>query len=139
MFTDCYCTQFRRSANALTRLYDAEFRPIGLRLTQFSLLRAISRLGRATMTEVALEAALDKTTMSRNMRILVRKGWVDVAGSKDGRERVVTLSASGAAMIRRALPYWQGAQKKVESLAKSYFRKPVNPGLLDALESLQRI
>jgi len=45
MFTDCYCTKFRRASNALTRIYDAALRPVGLRITQFSLLRSLARLG----------------------------------------------------------------------------------------------
>ena len=45
MFTDCYCTQFRRSSRALTRLYDAALKDHGIRITQFSLLRALRRLG----------------------------------------------------------------------------------------------
>src|ERR1700761_6488857 len=79
MFTDCYCTQFRRSANQLTGIYDEALRPVGLKITQFSLLRAIERLGAATYNEIAAEAALDKTTISRNLKVLINAGWVTVS------------------------------------------------------------
>lgn len=58
MSTECYCTQFRRSANALTRIHDDELRPVGLKISQVSLLRALHRLVEASLTEVANEVAV---------------------------------------------------------------------------------
>jgi DNA-binding MarR family transcriptional regulator len=137
MFTDCYCTQFRRSANALTSVYDDALRPVGLKITQFSLLRALERLGSATFTEIAAEAALDKTTISRNLKILINAGWVDVAPEADARYKVARLSKAGVKMVRSAEPYWQQAQAKVESEVQRFMKGPANKRLLQTLESLQ--
>ncbi|MGF7133044.1 DNA-binding MarR family transcriptional regulator [Paraburkholderia sp. EB58] len=137
MFTDCYCTQFRRSANALTSVYDDALRPVGLKITQFSLLRALERLGAATFTEIAAELALDKTTISRNLNLLVSAGWVDVAPEEDARYKVATLSAEGLRVLRLAEPFWRTAQKRVERQVRQFMRDPANQ-LLEALESLQQ-
>jgi DNA-binding MarR family transcriptional regulator len=138
MFTDCYCTQFRRSANALTGVYDDALRPVGLKITQFSLLRALERLGSGTFTEVAAEAALDKTTISRNLNILVKAGWVNIAIEEDARFKVASLSKEGAKKLRSAEPYWQIAQARVESGVQQFMKGPANKKLLEALEALQR-
>jgi DNA-binding MarR family transcriptional regulator len=138
MFTDCYCTQFRRSANALTSVYDDALRPIGLKITQFSLLRALERLGSATFTEIAVEAALDKTTISRNLKVLINAGWVTVGTEEDARFKVAMLSKEGLKMLRRAEPHWEAAQTRVESEVQRFMKGPANKRLLEALETLQR-
>jgi len=138
MFTDCYCTQFRRASNALTRVYDAALRPVGLRITQFSLLRSLARLGQATSTEVAAELSLDRTTISRNVKLLVEAGWVDVVDTQDKRERLLSLNKSGQKMIADALPYFRKAQALVEAEAEPFVKTSTDSQLLRALENLQR-
>jgi len=139
MFTDCYCTQFRRSANALTGIYDDALRPVGLKITQFSLLRALERLGTATFNEISMEAALDKTTISRNVNILINAGWVVTEAPADARFKVAKLSDEGISKLRSAEQYWQLAQKRVETEVQRFMKGPANKRLLEALESLQRV
>ena len=139
MFTDCYCTQFRRASNALTRVYDAALKPVGLRITQFSLLRSLGRLGEATSTQVAAELALDRTTISRNVKLLIDAGWVDVLdGVGDKRERLLRLNAAGQRMIAEALPYFSNAQKAVEQGTTQFLQVPTHDRLLQTLVNLQQ-
>lgn len=138
MFTDCYCTQFRRASSAITRIYDEALRPIGLRITQFSLLRALGRLGQATSTELAAELALDRTTISRNVKLLVEARWVDVVEADDKRERVLSLNKAGLKMIAAATPHWAKAQQTVEKNTKAFLGTPTNHHLLEALQTVQR-
>lgn len=139
MFTECYCTQFRRSANALTNIYDDALRPIGLKITQLSLLRSLDRLGSATYNEIAAELSLDKTTISRNIKLLIDAGWVQISGDEDARIKVASLSNEGARMLKQAEPHWSAAQAKVERELKKYLKGPAKAVLLDALESLQLV
>ena len=140
MFTDCYCTQFRRASNALTRVYDAALKPVGLRITQFSLLRSLGRLGEATSTQVAAELSLDRTTISRNVKLLIDAGWVDVVDTADDkRERLLRLNAAGQKMIAQALPYFTNAQKAVEKGTTQFMHTPANNQLLQALVHLQQV
>ena len=141
MFTDCYCTQFRRSANQLTGIYDEALRPVGLKITHFSLLRAIERLGAATYNEIAAEAALDKTTISRNLKVLINAGWVTVSvpPEEDARYRSAQLSKEGVKKLRSAEPYWRVAQRLVEDGVQRFLNGPANQQLLEALEALQQV
>ncbi len=140
MFTDCYCTQFRRASNALTRVYDAALKPVGLRITQFSLLRSLGRLGEATSTQVAAELSLDRTTISRNVKILIDSGWVDsLEGTDDKRERVLRLTVAGQRMIAQALPYFTAAQKAVEDGSTKGMQLPAHDRLLQTLVNVQQV
>lgn len=128
MHTDapCACITLRRAARALTAAYDAALAPAGLRLTQFSVLRTLARLGPVAVTRLAAEAALDRSTMGRNLDPLERRGLVLVAAGKtDGRERVARLTAAGEAAIAAALPAWRAAQDRVAAL--------VPPDTIDSL------
>jgi DNA-binding MarR family transcriptional regulator len=139
MFTECYCTQFRRSANAITHIYDNALRPVGLKITQHSLLRALDRLEAATYNEIAAELALDKTTISRNIKVLIDAGWVVTSPDEDARYKVAKLSPSGVRMLRNAEPYWREAQKQIEREMKKYLKGPAKSVLLEALETLQGV
>jgi len=106
----CTCGRLRRAARALTRLYDDEMAPSGLRVTQFSLLRTLERGGTATISALAGAALLDRTALSRNLDPLVARGWVAVAPGADARTRQASLTTAGRAALRAAQPHWARAQ-----------------------------
>ncbi|MDP4023131.1 MarR family transcriptional regulator [Methylobacterium sp. NEAU 140] len=110
----CTCAALRRAARAVTAAYDDALKPVGLRVTQFAVLRLLDRLGPMPVTRLAAEAALERTTMGRNLDPLERRGLVRVAvGADDGRERVVALTDAGRAAIAAALPHWRTAQADI--------------------------
>lgn len=139
MFTDCYGTQLRRSARALTRLYDEALKGDGILLTQFSLLRALDRLESATFYELAEEAALDKTTISRNVKVLDSAGWVQFQNTEDLREKRILLSAAGKQKLAEATASWRVAQDRIRESAKEMFSKQGGDPLIEALEKFQML
>ena len=99
--------------------YDAALAPSGLRITQFGILRTLARLGPLPVTRLAAEAALDRSTMGRNLNPLERRGLVRIeVGNVDQRERVAYLTAAGEAAIEAALPYWRKAQERIAALVQ---------------------
>ena len=106
----------RRATRLVTGLYDAALTPTGLRITQFSVLRILERRGPLTITALASAAALDRSTMGRNLNPLQRRRLVKLAISKDQRERLVGLTPDGRVAIRRALPRWEATQRQVRSV-----------------------
>jgi DNA-binding MarR family transcriptional regulator len=109
----CTCGRLRRAARALTQLYDDAMAPAGLRVTQFSLLRTLSRVGSMRISELATAQLLDRTALSRNLDPLVERGLVKVAPGDDARTREVALTRAGKSALRTAMPYWERAQKQV--------------------------
>lgn len=122
----CACTTLRRATRVVTAAYDAALAPSGLRITQFSVLRTLARLGPLPVSRLAAEAALDRSTMGRNLDPLERRGLVRIqVGEVDQRERVAHLTDAGKAAIEIALPYWRAAQQRVAAL--------MQPTVLDSL------
>jgi DNA-binding MarR family transcriptional regulator len=81
---------------------------------------------------------LDRTTMSRNVKVLIDAGWIDaIPGEKDGREKILKLNDRGRKTIRDAMPAWSKAQSRVEKYLKQYLKTPTNKQLIEALEALQ--
>lgn len=133
---DCYCTQFRRAANSLTNIYDHELQVVGLKVTQFSMLRALKRLGAGTFTELAKEAALDKTTISRSLKLLVAAGWVNLESDDDGRFKVASLSQAGTLLLRKAEQLWRRAQRRVAGSMVAFKGQSAVAELIRSLEAL---
>ena len=100
----------------MTRLYDEALAATGLTVTQFSLLRTISRLDEPYITTLAEATGLERSTLGRNLRPLEKAGLVVFLPGRDSRTRLVRLSRQGRRALDRAIPQWEAAQKKVAGL-----------------------
>jgi DNA-binding MarR family transcriptional regulator len=112
--TKCACIRARRAARALTDVYDRALEGVGLKITQFSVLRTAARLEPVSVSALAEEMALDRSTLGRNLAILRRRGLIADAEASDLRERAVKLTPAAHRVLARALPLWESAQKTVE-------------------------
>ncbi len=117
----CICFNIRKSARAITQLYEEALRPTGLRATQFTLLVATRVMGTATISGLAKGLVMDRTTLTRNMKPLEKQGFIRIVpGKEDRREREVTLTLAGQEILTTALPLWKTVQQSVvESLGQS--------------------
>ena len=112
-YMDCACFNLRKTARAITQLYDEALRPSGLRCTQFSLLIATTRLEPVTVTHLAEIAVMDRTTLARNLRLLEKEGLINVTPGDDQRTRIVTVTTRGKEVLSKAFPLWEKAQARV--------------------------
>jgi DNA-binding MarR family transcriptional regulator len=82
--------------------------------------------------------ALDRTTTSRGVKLLIDAGWIDaLTGEEDGREKILKLSDRGKKKLQDAMPAWSKAQTKIEAHMKQYIKSPTSKRLIEALESLR--
>ena len=109
----CVCNTLRMVARVVTQLYDDCLRPSGLRVTQFSILAAIARLGEASLKRLEEELAIDQTTLTRSLSLLERGGVIERASHPDGRIKAMRLTARGRRALDEARPMWAQAQGKV--------------------------
>ncbi|QNI34954.1 winged helix-turn-helix transcriptional regulator [Alloacidobacterium dinghuense] len=107
------CASFRRAARALTQHYDEAIRPLGLRVTQLTVLQALSLTGGISQGKLGEILAMDSTTLTRTLELMRRSGWVSRKRGADRREWWLQLSASGHDQLRRALPAWKKAQSQM--------------------------
>jgi DNA-binding MarR family transcriptional regulator len=111
--TPCLCNALRQASRAVSRLYDEELRDVGLRTTQYSLLRLLARSGPVRQGDLGNLAHLEETTVSRNLQPLVEGGWVLIQAGKDRREKLVSITEAGTAKLEEALPAWEQAQERM--------------------------
>lgn len=109
----CVGFNTRRATRLITQYYDKALAPAGLRSTQYSLLNALSMLGETSMQDISTIMAMDRTTLTRNLSPLVKKGLVKVSVGSDRRSRPITVTAKGKSTLEKALPYWQEAQSHI--------------------------
>ena len=109
----CVCNNLRRAARAVTNYYDQVLGPVGLRVSQLTLLVVLYRAGPQTINEASEKLALDRTTLTRNLKPLAQNGLLTVAPGSDQRTRVVTLTTRGEEVLMRALPIWEQAQARM--------------------------
>lgn len=120
----CACFNVRKAARAITQLYDDVLRPSGLRVTQFSILAVTRRLGSVTVTRLAEETVTDRTTLTRNLKVLSQQKLVRIVPGDDRREREVSLTDRGRAAVAQAYPMWKDVQAQVaQRLGRERFRR----------------
>lgn len=111
----CLCLHVQRAARALARRFDEAFRPLGITHGQFSLLTSLNRPQPASMTSVATLLAMDRTTLTANLKVLERKGLVKIAVDKeDKRSRRLSLTSAGKALLAKASPIWKEEHAAIE-------------------------
>jgi DNA-binding MarR family transcriptional regulator len=111
--TTCVCFHLRRSARAITQLYDHILAPSGLRATQYTLLTVVRRTGGLTFSGLAELLGMDRTTLTRNLRPLERDGLVKIETGADRRVRLVQLTRLGERKHEAAEPLWTRAHNTV--------------------------
>ena len=107
------CASFRRTARALTQLYEEAMRPLGLRATQLTILQVLERVGEVSQRRLGDMLAMDSTSLTRTLAIMRRAGWLSEKRGEDRRERRIQLSKAGAVKLSRALPLWEKVQSRL--------------------------
>ena len=103
---NCLCLHLQRAARAVARRFDQAFRPLDLTNGQFSLLMSLNRPLPPTIGDVARLLAMDRTTLTANLKPLERRGLVEVAIDKaDKRSRRLCLTPCGPRIAGGRRPY----------------------------------
>jgi DNA-binding MarR family transcriptional regulator len=116
----CLCLHVQRAARALARRFDEALRPLALTQGQFSLLMSLNRPQPPSVGEVSALLAMDRTTVTANIKPLERRGLVKVrVATDDRRNRRLELTASGRAVLAAAAPIWKRTHAATERRLKS--------------------
>jgi len=109
----CLCSSFRRTSRALTQLYEQVLNPLGLRVTQFTILQVLALAGEVTQRQLGDMLVMDSTTLTRALLIMARQGWIAERRGEDRRQRWLRLSEGGEKQLKRALPAWEKVQSQL--------------------------
>jgi DNA-binding MarR family transcriptional regulator len=112
---ECNCFVVRSAARHVTQLYDQFLAPVGLHVTQFSILAKLKRFGPMTINALAKEMRMDRTTLGRNVLPLERDGLIKIeACAADGRAKELHLTKAGDKRLQAGSEAWAQAQARFE-------------------------
>jgi DNA-binding MarR family transcriptional regulator len=115
----CLCLHLQRAARVVARRFDDVFRPLGITQGQFSLLMSLNRPEPPTLGSVADLLAMDRTTLTANLKPLERRGLVRIkVDQEDRRSRRLALTADGRALLAAATPIWKRHHAALERQLK---------------------
>lgn len=109
----CTNLKLRQLVRAVGAFYDAEVGKAGLKITQYSLLSYITKLGPIRAVELAQQMHMSASTLSRNLRPLIDAGWVEQATGPDARSWLIQATPDGQAKRAEAQRRWRAAQEAV--------------------------
>ena len=109
----CTCFAARRAARVITQQYERELKPTGLRVSQFTVLSVLAIAGPLALSQLAEQLGMERTTLTRNLRPLLARGWVTESAVEDGRVRLLAVTKQGTAAAHAALPRWREAQRAI--------------------------
>ena len=113
----CLCLHLQRAGRAVARRFDTALRPLALTSGQFSLLMSLNRPEPASIGNVSTLLAMDRTTLTANLKPLERRGLVTVAADHaDKRTRRLTLTSAGRTLLGVAVPVWRQTHAQIDRL-----------------------
>ncbi len=113
---ECVWSRVRMLNRTMTRIYDDMLRPYGLRFSQMNILTVVTLYGPVQPVQVARILSIEKSTLSRNLRLMEANGWVKSLPGYDGRAQLLRVTRQGRLMLKKATPSWRRAQERVTRL-----------------------
>jgi len=112
--SSCTCGELRKAARAITLLYDNALKSSGLLSTQLNVLDVICNSDSTKISDLSGKQGMDRTTLTRNLSVLERQGFIKISPGRDHRTRIVTATQKGHNAVAKALPLWNEVQDKVK-------------------------
>ena len=126
----CHCINTRRAASAITAYYDQIMKPCKVTVNQFSLLWSLDGLGQSNVSQLAEHVGLERSTVVRNLKPLVKEGFINDSAQRNSRDRQLLVTAKGKELIAQGVPLWKKAQKDIYRLVSDeeikVFRKVIS-------------
>lgn len=119
MVRDCLAVRVRLIGRAVTSLYDSALAGHGLTIAQANLLAAVGKLGSCAPSQLGEVLLLERSTVSRNLNLLLKRGWIEAVSSDAKGIREVALTSVGLAKLESVMPEWREAQRQAAQLLGS--------------------
>ncbi|TAG15633.1 MAG: MarR family transcriptional regulator [Rhodobacterales bacterium] len=107
---NCLTFNLQRATRSLMRAFEAAAKESGLTVPQFTTLSLMAGYGDMSVTQISDKMGTDRTTMTRNLDLLARKGWIASVTAEDGRLHLWALTDAGRDRLAIAMPVWQAFQ-----------------------------
>lgn len=113
----CLCMHTQQGARALARKFDAAFRHLDVTHGQFSLLMSLNRPQPAALSSVADLLGMDRTSLTAKLKPLERRKLIQsTTDAADRRNRLLTLTDAGHALLTDAYPIWKETHTQLDDV-----------------------
>jgi DNA-binding MarR family transcriptional regulator len=96
----------------VTSIYDDALRPFGVTVSQANMLTAIHELGPVKQADLSVYLHIEKSTLSRNLALMKKRGWVRALPGEDERSQTLIVTAEGTKLLEKCVPSWRKAQEE---------------------------
>lgn len=132
---NCLCQKVRAAARSVTSVYDDALRPAQLRASQLAVLAAVAGAGSVSITALAHQLFMDRTTLSRNLGPLRRAGLIHVGTEGWRRSRTLEITKKGRSRLEQAIPFWQKAQESLRDKLRNRTWENVREDLMSLMDA----
>ena len=131
----CIAGRLRLINRVVTKIYDDALRPFGVKISQGNILILTGKMGVASPVKVCEYLQLDISTLSRNVELMRKKGWLEEVAGEDARSHPFRLTKEGKRLIDKVIPAWDKAQAEAKELLGHDFVSLLNIAAKRASES----
>lgn len=122
----CINAKVRKLHRILNNVYQARINPLGLRGSMLSILFIIGKNKGVNQKQIAEMLVLDQSTVSRDIKKLAKKGWVNISKGDDTRATKLSISTSGFELLEEVSPIWEKTHKQMEALLGEHNINQIN-------------
>ncbi len=116
IFVECIGARLRMLSRIVSRIYDQQLRPLGIKFSQMNILVLVTERGPIAPHQVAALLGFEKSTLSRNLRLLEARGWINSQPAESGHRLQLRITPAGRRLVAKAGPLWRKAQDEVVSM-----------------------
>jgi DNA-binding MarR family transcriptional regulator len=116
MSQQCIAVRIRLLNRMITNIYDSALSPFGVKLNQISILVFVHLAGEVGYDALCRRLKMEKSTASRNIERLKKKGWLKIVTVKEERRKLLRLTPAGEALLGKVQEAWEDAQEQALSL-----------------------
>ena len=113
MSNECIARRLRQINRTVTRLYDDALRPLGFTINQLNILATIVNRGPIPPGQLGQMLGMEKSTVSRTVDRMCKRGWIDIGPGKDKRSQSLKATPQGRQLLLVAAPIWHELQTSV--------------------------
>ena len=116
----CVNARLRRLHRMINTAYQQKINPFGLRGSMLSILFIIGKNPGINQKSLADLLVLDASTMSRDLKKLMEKKWVQIEKGEDSRSSVLSLTNEGYKLVDEIAPVWEALHTKVQDILGNF-------------------
>jgi DNA-binding MarR family transcriptional regulator len=116
MSKQCIAVRIRLLSRMVTNIYDSALSPFGVKLNQISILVFVHLAGEVGYDSLCRQLKMEKSTASRNIERMKKKGWLDIVSVKEERRKFLKITPAGEFLLGKVHGVWEDAQKKAQHL-----------------------